>query len=298
MNDQQPEYLSASPTVMAYDYANGDYFAPAYLGAQTSAQAHAAAVAAVGQTGMHIARPAPLVAHPTPQYPKVGHEPTFTMPMNKGEWNLRGLNMPTYSPALPHMPGSDWQNFPQPIDGAQLDFVRPQFSAFAGFDMGDVNYTKPGRGKFRDVQSPEGYRYRQFADGAIQVLVSLDASTLPPGTVLKGDAYTSDPAGYKRWVAITTQIGSWDDFAKGRTSRILKAVTDAAIQQIGQRKGKKRKGGRAAPAMLPGAPMAPALPAEDESKGFLSGPMPWVIGGSLAVLLLVVLTSRSNESKK
>jgi hypothetical protein len=43
-----PEYLSASPTVMAYDYANGGYFAPAVYGQQTPAQANAAAVAAVG----------------------------------------------------------------------------------------------------------------------------------------------------------------------------------------------------------------------------------------------------------
>jgi hypothetical protein len=196
------------------------------------------------------------------------------------------------------MPGSDWATFPQPIDGAQLDFARPQFSAFAGFDMGATDYTKPGLGKSRDVQSPEGYRYRQFADGAIQVLVSLDAKTLPPGTVLRSDAYNADPVAYKRWVAITTQIGAWDDYAKGRTSNILKAVTDAALQQtgkMGKRKGKKRKGGGAM--MAPGAPMAPALP-EEEEKGFFSGPMPWIIGGSVAALLVVLHVSRSNESKK
>jgi hypothetical protein len=217
--------------------------------------------------------------------------------MNKGEWNIRGINIPSYSPALPPMPGSDWRNFPQPIDGDQLDFSRPQFSAFAGFDMGAVDYAKAGMGRSRDVQSPEGYRYRQFADGAVQILVSLDPKTLPPGTVLKGDTYNTDPAAYRRWVAITTQIGAWDDFAKGRTGNILKAVTDAALAQtgkMGKRKGKKGK--RPAGMMPPAAAPVPAP--EEEEKGFLSGPLPWVIGGSVLVLGIVLFASRSNESKK
>jgi hypothetical protein len=290
MND--PEYLSASPTVMAYDYASGDYFAPAYLGAQTSAQAHAAAVAAVGPTGMEIAQPAPLVAHPTPQYPRVGHEPTFTMPMNKGEWNIRGVNIPSYSPALPPMPGSDWRTFPQPIDGAQLNFARPQFAAFAGLDgFGAVSDI----GASREVQGGGGYRYKQFKDGAIQVLVSPDPQAVPPGTVLRGDTYQADPAGYKRWVAITTEIGAWKDFASARGMKVLSTVADIGLKaagKLGKRKGKKRKGG-AVMAPAPGAPL-PA-PVEEE-KGFMAGPMPWVIGGGIAVLVIALLASRSSSA--
>jgi hypothetical protein len=289
MND--PEYLSASPTVMAYDYANGDYFAPAYLGQQTPSQAAAAVAQAVGQTGMRIAAPPPLVAHPTPQYPAVAHPPTFTMPMNKGEWNIRGLNIPTYSPELPPMPGSDWANFPQPIDGSQLDFARPQFSAFAGLDgVSDI-------GASREVQGQGGYRYKQFKDGSIQILVSPDPRALPPGTLLRGDSYTSDPAGYQRWVAITTEIGAWKDYASARTGNILKAVTDAALVQTGKmgRKRKKRKGGAQPPAASPMLP-APVEPVEE--GGFFSGPLPWIIGGSVVVLGIVLLASRSGDGKK
>jgi hypothetical protein len=293
MNDQQPEYLSSSPTVMAYDYQSGDYFAPAYLGQQTPAQANAAAVAAVGPTGMQIAQPAPLVAHPTPQYPKVGHEPTFTMPMNKGEWNIRGVNMPSYSPALPQMPGSDWGKFPQPIDGAQLSAVRSQFSAFAG--LGDVVAASPQAriGNSREVAGQGGYRYRQFSDGTLQVLISVDPQRVPPGTVFRGD-YSSDPVGYSRWVAITNEIGAWKDYAQARNARILATVTDTALRVTKRQKGKRKRGAAApVPAMVPGAPM----PVEEE-KGFMDGPLPWIIGGSVVVLGIVLLASRSSESKK
>ena len=286
-----PEYLSASPTVMAYDYANGDYFAPAYLGQQTPAQAAAAVARAVGQSGMEIAAPPPLVAHPTPQYPAVAHPPTFTMPMNKGEWNIKGLNIPTYSPELPPMPGSDWATFPQPIDGAQLNFARPQFSAFAGLDgVSDI-------GASREVQGGGGYRYKQFKDGSIQVLVSPDPRSLPPGTMLRGDSYTSDPVGYQRWVAITTEIGAWKDYSARRTSNVLKAITDSTLAQVSKRKGKgKKRKGRAGQAPVAPTQMAPVE--EVEEAGFLSGPLPWIIGGSVVVLGIVMLASRSSESKK
>lgn len=284
-----PEYLSASPTVMAYDYQSGDYFAPAYLGQQTPQQANAAAVAAVGPTGMHIAQPAPLVAHPTPEYPKVGHEPTFTMPMNKGEWNVKGMNMPTYSPALPPMPGSDWANFPQPIDGAQLNASRPQFSAFAGLHglhgVSDI-------GASREVQGAGGYRFKQFKDGSIQVLVSPDFRALPPGTILRGDTHQSDPVGYQRWVAITTEIGAWKDYASARSMKVLSTVADIGLKQagkLGKRKGKKRKGGAV---MAPASGGAPVVPVEEE-KGFMDGPLPWIIGGSVLVLGIVLLSARS-----
>lgn len=285
-----PEYLSASPTVMAYDYQSGDYFAPAYLGQQTPAQAAAAAAQAVGPTGMQIAAPPPLVAHPTPQYPAVAHPPQFTMPMNKGEWNVKGVNMPTYSPALPPMPGSDWRNFPQPIDGDQLDFTRPQFSAFAGLHgmhgASDI-------GASREVQGAGGYRYKQFKDGSIQVLVSPDPRGLPPGTVLRGDTYQADPVGYQRWVAITTEIGAWKDYASARNLKVLSTIADVGLKQagkLGKRKGKKRKGGAAmAPASMPVAPVE-----QTEQGGFLSGPLPWIIGGSVLVLGIVLLSSRSS----
>jgi hypothetical protein len=297
MNDQQPEYLSASPTVMAYDYTNGDYFAPAYLGQQTPAQASAAAVAAVGPTRMQIAQPAPLVGHPTPNYPRVGHTPTFTMPMNKGEWNIRGVNMPSYSPALPRMPGSDWATFPQPIDGAQLSAARPQFSAFAGIgqDYGGVDYTRPGIGASREVQDG-AYRYRQFRDGAIMVLVSPRPDLLAPSTILTG-LNASDP-GYQSWVAITTKIGAWKDFVNARSANILTTVTDTALKvaatPFGRKKKKKRSAASAAPAsMVPGAPLV-----VEEEKGFMDGPLPWVIGGSVLVLGIVLLASRSGASKK
>lgn len=290
MND--PEYLSASPTVMAYDYANGDYFAPAYLGAQTPAQAEAAAVRAVDPIISSVPATAPMVAHPVPGYPRQGHIPKFTMPMNAGEWNTRGINVPTYSPALPPMPGSDWATFPQPIDGDQLNFARPQFAAFAGLDgFGGIRDI----GASREVQGQGGYRYKQFKDGSIQVLVSPDPRALPPGTVLRGDTFNADPAGYKRWVAITTEIGAWKDYASGRNLKVLSTIADIGLKQVaraGKRKGKKRKGG----AVMAPAPGAPVAPVEEERKGFMDGPLPWIIGGSVLVLGVVLLASRSTPA--
>lgn len=294
MYGNDPEYLSASPTVMAYDYATGDYFAPAVYGQQTAQQAQAAAVKAVGPTGMEIAQPAPLVAHPTPSYPKVGHTPQFTMPMNKGEWNIKGVNMPTYSPALPPMPGSDWRTFPQPIDGRQLTWQRPQFSAFAG--MGAIDYAKAKATQYRDVQGTGGYVYRQFNDGVIQILAS-PSRKLPVGTMLKGVA--EDP-NYRRWLAITGEIGSWKTYRRESTAEALRAITDTALTVASAFPSKRRKGAKAAGgAGAAAAPMPADLPAEAETPpatgGFLSGPVPWILGGSVLVLTIALLASRSSK---
>lgn len=286
-----PEYFSSSPTVMAYDYATGDYFSPAYLGQQTPAQANAAAVRAVGPTGMEIAKPAPLVAHPVPGYPKVGHTPTFTMPMNKGDWNIRGVDIPTFSPALPRMPGSDWRTFPQPIDGAQLQAARPQFAAFAGIGAyGAMDYSRPGLGRSREVQDG-AYRYRQFADGAIMILISPDPATLQPGMILTG-TNSADP-NYQRWVAITTKIGAWKDFAKARGASILQQAAQAAgvASTLAQtvvkpsKKGKRRAA--AAPASMP--PLPAETPPPDEQAGGMGQYVPWLIGGTVAVVGIVLL---------
>lgn len=127
-----PEYLSSSPTVMSYDYQTGDYFAPAVYGQQTPAQAEAAAVKAVDPIISSIPATAPLVAHPVPGYPKQGHVPQFTMPMNVGEWNIRGINVPTYSPALPPIPGSQWRTAPMPTDAVYSNPALPRRGAYAG----------------------------------------------------------------------------------------------------------------------------------------------------------------------
>jgi hypothetical protein len=284
----EPDYMSASPTVMSYDYSTGDYFAPAYLGQQTPAQANAAAVRAVGPTGMEIAQPAPLVGHPTPNYPRVGHTPTFDMPMNKGEWNIKGVNMPTYSPALPPMPGSDWATFPQPIDGAQLDFSRPQFSAYSGHDYGAAT---GGFGKSREVAGSGGYRYRQFSDGSIQILISADVRNLPPGTVLRDDA--SQPAAYRRWAAITNEIGAWRDFVNARTSQILAVTTDTALKLAASQAPRRKRRSAAAPVEAPPV----VMDQQEEPSSFLSGPLPWIIGGSVIVLGVVLFASRSKPQK-
>jgi len=288
-----PEYFSASPTVMAYDYATGGYFAPNTYGQQTVAQAEAAAVRAAEPVISYVPATAPLVAHPTPNYPRQGHVPTFTMPMNKGEWNIRGIDIPTYSPALPPMPGSDWRTFPQPIDGAQLTWMRPQFSAFAGAGhYGMVDYNRPGVGKSREVQGAGGYRYKQFADGAVLVMISPDPNRLLPGTILTGNDPRSPT--YTQWVSITNEIGNWTDFAKKRQTDVFKAIVDSTVGGSKKRRGKGKKGKRG------GAPSGgrKVVPVEDsgeedekEESDFFSGPLPWVIGGGLALVAVIVLAS-------
>lgn len=279
-----PEYLSASPTVMAYDYTSGGYFAPNTYGQQTAAQAEAAAVRAAEPVISYVPATAPLVAHPTPNYPRQGHVPTFTMPMNKGEWNIRGIDIPTYSPALPPMPGSDWRTFPQPIDGAQLTWTRPQFSAFAGM----VDYNRPGVGKSREVQGQGGYRYKQFADGAILVMISPDPNRLLPGTILTGNDPRSPT--YTQWVAITNEIGNWTDYAKRRQTDVFKAIVDSTVGGAKRRRGKGKKGKRRGGASA-AAPVAPVEAPEEEEGGFFSGPLPWVIGGGLALVAVIALAS-------
>ena len=287
MYGSDPEYLSESPTVMSYDYSTGDYFAPAVYGQQTEAQANAAAVRAVGPTGMHIAQPAPLVGHPVPNYPRQGHVPTFDMPMNKGDWNIKGVNIPTYSPALNPMPGSDWRTFPQPIDGAQLNYSRPQFAAYG--EATSAAAVPAGRfGSSREVAGRGGWRYKQFSDGTIQILISMDVGALPPGSVLRGDS--SQPAMYAKWAAITNEIGAWRDFVNARTGQILKASTDAALALATSQIGKSGKRRRVAAAAA--APAAVYVPTEaPEPPGFLSGPWPWVIGGGLVLGAILFVTS-------
>lgn len=282
-----PEYLSASPTVMAYDYQNGDYFAPAYLGQQTPAQAAAAAVRAADPMIQSIPATAPMVAHPVPGYPQQGHVPQFTMPMNKGDWNTQGVGIPTYSKAIPPMPGSDWRTFPQPTNGDQLDFSRPQFSAFAG--LGGVSEM----GASREVQAADGYRYKQFKDGSIQVLVSANPRLLPPGKVLTASMSQSDPTNYRRWVAITNEIGAWKDYASARNMKLLTAVADVGLKQLGKG-GKGKKGRRKRRGGAEVAPVAPVAPVETPVEGgFMSGPLPWIIGGVAVVGVVLLLSAKS-----
>jgi hypothetical protein len=227
------------------------------------------------------------------------------MPMNKGDWNIKGVNMPTFSPALPPMPGSDWRTFPQPIDGRQLSAARPQFSAFAGIGQGygAVDYATAKAAQFRDVQGSGGYGYRQFKDGAIQILVS-PSRALPVGSMLTGS--TGDP-NYARWFAITNEIGAWKTFAQARAAQTLRTLTDTATalsssvaNVAGAVKAGKRKRRKAAAAQaaFPAETPAAAEPAPVEAPGFLSGPLPWIIGGSVAVLLIVLATRGSSTASK
>jgi hypothetical protein len=293
-----PDYISGSPSVMSYDYTSGDYFSPAYLGQQTPQQAALAAVKAADPILASMPATAPLVAHPVPGYPKQGHVPTFTTPMNVGEWNIKGVNMPTYAPALPPMPGSDWRTFPQPIDGRQLSPARPQFSAYAGMDFGaaQIDYVRPGFGQSREVQDG-AYRYRQFADGAVMILVSERPDLLAPGTILTANN-PADP-NYRRWVAITTKIGSWKDFAKARGSAILQGAAQATgtVKQLA--KAKKRRKRRAPGGSTPSVDLPDdgiTQDVEESSFRFFSGPLPWVVGG-VVVVGLVLLFSRGGQEK-
>lgn len=292
-----PEYVSGSPTVMSYDYATGDYFSPTYLGQQTPEQAAVAVAKAADPILASVPATAPLVAHPVPGYPKQGHVPQFTMPMNKGEWNIRGVNMPTYSPALPPIPGSDWRTAPMPTDAVYSNPALPRRGAYAGMDFGaaQIDYSRPGLGQSREVQDG-GYRYRQFADGAIMVLISERPDLLAPGTILAG-TNAADP-NYRRWVAITAKIGAWKDFAKARGSAILQGAAQAAgtTAQLAtaaaaqaKRRRRRRKGARPET-----PPIGAELPVVEESS-WLSGPMPWVIGGAV-VVGLVLLFSRGSDA--
>lgn len=289
-----PEYLSSSPTVMAYDYQNADYFAPSAYGQQTPAQAAFAVAKAAEPILASMPSSAPLVGHPVPNYPRQGHVPKFTSPMDAGNWNIRGVDIPTYAPALPPMPGSDWRTFPQPIDGAQLSAARPQFAAFAGYGAATIrNYDKPGIGRFRDVQD-NAYRYRQFADGTIQILISPRPDLLAPGAFLKGVA--EDP-NYKNWVAITSRIGAWGDFAKKRGEDILRATATSAIAAASavSKGGRRRRKKATAAAMAPAS--AVVEPEAEEEKSWLSGPLPWVIGGTVLAVTVLFISTRSSRGK-
>ena len=290
-----PEYISGSPTVMSYDYATGDYFSPSYLGQQTPEQAAVAVAKAADPILASMPATAPLVAHPVPGYPKRGHVPTFTMPMNKGEWNIRGVNIPTYSPALPPIPGADWRTAPMPTDAVYSNPALPRRGAYAGMGYGaaQMDYNRPGLGQSREVQDG-GYRYRQFADGAVMVLISERPDLLAPGTILTG-TNSADP-NYRRWVAITAKIGAWRDFAKARGSAILQGAAQAAgttaqLAAAMQRKGRRRRKA-AAPALTP----APVIESPVEEPSLLDGPLPWVVGG-VVVVGLVLLLSRGGEDK-
>lgn len=292
-----PEYISGSPTVMSYDYQNNDYFAPAVYGQQTPEQAAVAAAKAADPILASIPATAPLVAHPVPGYPKQGHVPHFTMPMNAGEWNIKGVNMPTYSPALPPIPGSGWRTAPMPTDAVYSNPALPRRGAYAGYaGFGDVtikDYSKPGIGRSREVQDG-GYRYRQYADGAIMILITERPDILPVGTIMKG--VQGDPY-YKNWVAITGKIGAWADFKKQRGEAILKGAAAAAgttaelAKAFTKGKGKKRRKAAAA------APEADELPAPvvAEEPSLLSGPLPWIVGG-VVVVGLVLLMGRGGSS--
>lgn len=284
-----PEYLSGSPTVMAYDYATGDYFSPAYLGQQTPAQAAFAAAKAAEPILANMPATAPLVAHPVPGYPKQGHVPHFDMPMNKGDWNIKGVGIPTFSPALPPIPGSAWPTSPMPIDGAQLDAGRPQFSAYAGASYGaaQINYAKPALGQAREVQDG-GYRYRQFADGAIMVLISERPDLLAPGTILTG-TNAADP-NYRRWVAITAKIGAWKDYAQAQSRAAFTAIADAALKARARRP-RRRKAKAQVEAPTP-ASIAASEPVAQTNY------TPWLIGGAVALIGVVALVAMRGKKGK
>jgi hypothetical protein len=148
------------------------------------------------------------------------------------------------------------------------------------------------------VQGSGGYRYRQYKDGAIMVLVSPRPDVLPPGTIITG-TNPSDPS-YQRWVAITTEIGAWKDFVKARTAGTLKSITDLAVtasttaQQFRRKKSKVKR--RVAGAPVDAAPMD-VMPVEVPAEGgWMKGPLPWIIGGSIAVLAVVLLTRGGSSS--
>ena len=44
------------------------------------------------------------------------------------------------------------------------------------------------------------------------------------------------------------------------------------------------------------APGAPVAPVEEAKSGFMDGPLPWIIGGSVLVLGIVLLSSRSTPA--
>jgi hypothetical protein len=127
------------------------------------------------------------------------------------------------------------------------------------------------------------------------ILVSERPDLLAPGTILTANN-PSDP-NYRRWVAITTKIGAWKDYARERGSAILRGAAQATgtVKQLA--KAKKRRKRRAPGGSTPSVDLPDDGITQDvEESSVFSGPLPWVVGG-VVVVGLVLLFSRGGQEK-
>lgn len=283
-----PAYITGSPAVAQFSYQHG-WEQPAIYGDANSVSQPQVEVPNVQQTApvQAVQQVSPQVIYGPPSghlpsgVPQQGHTPYFTSPMDRG-----GPNMPAY--ALPeHTPfGIDQQAGVAPLPGAYAGVA--EYGAAATID-----YARPFPGTFRDVQGSGGWVYRQFKDGAIQIVVSQHAS-LPVGTLMRGVS-PQDPL-YRNWTAVTQEIGLWSDYARARTASIAKSAVDAALQvttaatQSQRRKGKRKT---ATP-----APVVTVVPEVQGEPGFFDTMPRWMLYGGAALLVGGTLWLATRPSAK
>ena len=206
-----------SPIVTQYNYATGEYMRPSFYGEEVSRTKPLSGLdTEINNRNTRMNRKGYA---PTPNYMKG----TGNSPMERGGNNLmpsqiQGFkyvtsggypppsampqNANTYPRFFNHKTGQreDPQQFdaglvpyrPRHIDKHSSDTHIPALKSFY------PSYLSGASLPFRDVSGSGGYKFRQFSDNSIQILLSP-----------KGGAGTIVPKGSESWVAIINEIGQY-----------------------------------------------------------------------------------------
>jgi hypothetical protein len=111
-------------------------------------------------------------------------------------------------------------------------------------------------GKYRDVDTGDGYVYRQYKTGLIRILKADAAGAHIIGKLYGPAADPTNPdviANLPAWQAITAQIGTWDVYAARKRDTLLSSgltaisqVANASIASATKKAKKRRKQAKAA----------------------------------------------------
>lgn len=300
----QPEYLQASPTVYGFDFnalagvhasVPDSHSAPVVRHDDVVRTGNNAVPASMG--GLEVieqpAQPPQGHASTIPGYPWEGHPeiaysqpfmgPEGTSPMRRG-----GPNVGAYAAAPPQPTAYQGAAYPYATPGTYTpNNGQTPFAGYAGMDLGGREERMERRMDRKsdrqerktapiDVRDANGYLFRLYHDGMIEVLVAGD-DDIPAGTrVYPG----------QRWHrAITAQVGTWQENKRKQTLSALTA-TARGIENItaaatGGRRRRKRRGRRRG---RQGPPPAFTAPAEDKKlPGWV---LPAAVGGVGLVLLV------------
>ena len=294
----RPEFLQLSPTVYGFDFnalagVGGDvpdsHSAPAvkHGTVRTGNDPHSN----MGALEVGFQPRQPPVGHSPPGYPWQGHpqiaySQPFLGPDGTSPQTRSGPNIGAYATAPGEPMAFTGGGYPYAAAGTYVPVPgqMPNPGALAGFNTEDYGgkaerkarraARKAGRKQRDEWGANRKYLYRQYSDGRIKVLVSGDPRKLPVGSMLQ--------PGTPGWSAITSEIGTWADYAASRRIANISAATtglSAFTQMYGK---KKRKKGRR---KLP--PMDDYREEEEEEPGLPKWVPLAAIGG--AVLLLVIV---------